>query len=56
MDAARAGTLADAVPFIDRDDVQRADNTTPAQADAALVGAAQDIDMDPDPADDADED
>ena len=56
VDAARAATLADAVPFIDRDDLHRAQEATTPRADAALVAAAHDIDADPDPGDDADDD
>ena len=48
---ARAATLADAVPFIDRDDLHRA--AAAANAPAAL--AAGNLDVDPDPDDDADD-
>ena len=51
IDAARAATLADAVPFIDRDALPRA--AAAANAPAAL--AAGNLDVDPDPDDDADD-
>ena len=69
IDAARAATLADAVPFIDLEDAQRA-AALPASPDA-IAGAAAgdaapteghleravaDLDAAPDPMDDADDD
>ena len=55
VDAARANTLAAAVPFIDRADIDRAmaAQNAPALADAALP---QELDQDPEPGDDADDD
>ena len=50
IDGARAATLANAAPFIDIDDVRRAQ----AAAAEPLAAAAERIDDEPDPEDDAD--
>ena len=70
IDAARAATLADAVPFIDLEDAQRAAALPAARpdvfagaaagdavpTDGHLERAAADLDAPPDPMDDADDD
>ena len=55
IDAARAATLAEAVPFIDISDVRRAQRTQQA-TDDTMDGAAEGLDNAPIPDDDADQD
>ena len=56
VDAARAATLADAIPFIDLQDVRRHQAKYHNTGDAALTEAAANIDQQPEPDDDADQD